>query len=302
MNKSLDILKAIYKPYRYTIKGKATILETTSGDFIIKPKEKDLKELYNYLISRGFSNFPNLVDASRKDVNVFEYIEDIRIPKEQKCDDLIDVIASLHNKTSYFKEVSEDTFKAIYEDIKSNINYLKNYFNTKYERGFNEVYMSPSTYEFMRNFYKVNASLDFCEHELDEWYNLVKNEKKIRVSVVHNNLELNHYLKGSKDAIISWEKYMIDTPIIDIVKLYKKEYENMNFSISLEKYFYKFPLLEYEKKLLFILIALPPEIKESDTELKKCENLSKVLDYVFKTEDLIRPYYAENEEEKQTNF
>ena len=85
MNKSLDILKAIYKPYRYTIKGKATILETTSGDFIIKPKEKDLKELYNYLISRGFSNFPNLVDASRKDVNVFEYIEDIRIPKEQKC-------------------------------------------------------------------------------------------------------------------------------------------------------------------------------------------------------------------------
>ena len=26
MNKSLEILKAIYKPYRYTIKGKTTIL------------------------------------------------------------------------------------------------------------------------------------------------------------------------------------------------------------------------------------------------------------------------------------
>ena len=48
MNRSLDILKDIYKPYRYTIKGKATILETTSGDFIIKEKNKDLNELYNY--------------------------------------------------------------------------------------------------------------------------------------------------------------------------------------------------------------------------------------------------------------
>ena len=29
MNRSLEVLKAIYKPYRYTIKGKATVLETT---------------------------------------------------------------------------------------------------------------------------------------------------------------------------------------------------------------------------------------------------------------------------------
>ena len=117
MNRSLEILKAIYKPYRYTLKGKATLLETTSGDFIIKPKKKDVSELYNYLISRGFDNFPKLIDASRRDVNVFEYVESIRMPKEQMCDDIIDLIASLHNKTSYFKEVSEDTYKANYEDI-----------------------------------------------------------------------------------------------------------------------------------------------------------------------------------------
>lgn len=118
MNK-LESIKSLYKPYRYTIKGKATILETTSGDFIIKPKKKDLVELYNYLTSRGFDAFPKIIDASRQEVNVFEYIDDLRMPKEQKCDDLIDVIASLHNKTSYFKEVSEDAYKAIYEDIKS---------------------------------------------------------------------------------------------------------------------------------------------------------------------------------------
>ena len=298
MNRSLDILKAIYKPYRYTIKGKATILETTSGDFLIKEKNKDLNELYNYLISRGFDNFPKLIDSSRKDINVFEYVESITMPKEQMCDDIIDLIASLHNKTSYFKEVSEDKFKSIYEDIKGNISYLKNYYDTLYEIGFSEVYMSPATYQLMRNFYKINAALDFCNREIDEWYELIRGEAKIRVSIVHNNLSIEHFLKGSREVLISWDNYLVDTPIIDIVKLYKNEYLNMNFSEILERYFYKFPLLPYEQKLLFILITIPPEIKTEDNIFMQCRENNKVIDYVFKTEDLIRPYYTEEEEEK----
>ena len=298
MNRSLDILKAIYKPYRYTIKGKATILETTQGDFLIKEKNKDLNELYNYLISRGFDNFPKLIDSSRKDINVFEYVESITMPKEQICDDIIDLIASLHNKTSYFKEVSEDKFKSIYEDIKGNISYLKNYYDSLYEIGFSEVYMSPATYQLMRNFYKINAALDFCNREIDEWYELIRGEAKIRVSIVHNNLSIEHFLKGSKEVLISWDNYLVDTPIIDIVKLYKNEYLNMNFSEILERYFYKFPLLPYEQKLLFILITIPPEIKTEDNIFMQCRENNKVIDYVFKTEDLIRPYYTEEEEEK----
>ena len=295
MNKSIEVLKSIYKPYRYTIKGKSTILETTCGDFIIKPKNKDINELYTYLTNRGFMNYPKIIDSSRDEVNVFEYVEDIKLPKEQKCDDLIEIIASLHNKTSYFKEVSEDRFKSIYEDVLSNINYLSNYYNTLYEIGFNEVYASPSNYIFMRNYYKLNSALEYAKSELENWYSLVTSETKIRVCLIHNNLELNHLLN---DKLISWDNYMIDTPVIDIVKLYKKEWKNINFSEILERYMYKFPLLEYEKKLLFILISMPPEIKKSDNEFEKCKVVSEVMDYVFKTEELIRPYNTKQEEEK----
>lgn len=295
MNKSIEILKSIYKPYRYTIKGKSTILETTCGDFIIKPKNKDINELYTYLTNRGFMNYPKIIDSSRDEVNVFEYVEDIKLPKEQKCDDLIEIIASLHNKTSYFKEVSEDKFKSIYEDIKSNISYLSNYYNTLYEIGFNEVYASPSNYIFMRNYFKINAALEYANSELDNWYSLVTNETKIRVCLIHNNLELNHLLNNK---LISWDNYMIDTPVIDIVKLYKKEWKNINFSEILERYIYKFTLLDYEKKLLFILISLPPQIKKSNNEFEKCKVISEVMDYVFKTEELIRPYNTKQEEEK----
>ena len=92
--------------------------------------------------------------------------------------------------------------------------------------------------------------------------------------------------------------YMIDTKVIDIVKLYKNEWKNINFSEILERYIYKFPLLDYEKKLLFILISLPPQIKKSNNEFEKCKVISEVMDYVFKTEELIRPYNTKQEEEK----
>ncbi|MEG0794705.1 MAG: hypothetical protein RSF02_02740 [Bacilli bacterium] len=295
MNKSLEVLKSIYKPYKYTIKGKATVLETTSGDFVIKEKNKDINELYNYLISRNFNNFPKIIDSSRKDVNVYEYLTSTKMPDEQKCDDLIDLISNLHNRTCYFKEVSEDKYKSIYEDILQNISYLKNYYNVKYEMYFSEIYMSPSHYLLMRNFSKIESALEFCEKELDSWYSLVKEETKIRVSVVHNNLELDHFIKSDQDYLISWDDYLIETPVLDIVKLYKKEYERLNFEEALQRYFNNFPLLEHEKKLLFILIALPPTLENAKTEFDLCKEIRKKFDYVFKTEKVLRPYYSEDE-------
>ena len=298
MNRSIEILNSIYKPYRYTIKGKSTIIETTSGEFIIKEKSKDIRKLYSYLESRGFTNFPKLVDASRKDVNVYEYINDIYVPKEQKYDDLIDTLALLHYKTSYYKEVSEDTYKEIYESIKSNIEYLKTYFDSLFELGFKEVFPSPSNYELLGNYSRIMSSLTYATRMLDEWYDLIKGETKIRVSIVHNNLEYNHFLENNGNYLISWDNYVIDTPIKDIVGLYKKEYRNINFSNCLNKYMDKYPLLEYEKKLLIILLIIPDVIKDADTEFNKCIECSKVLDYVIKTEELVRPYITQDKKDE----
>ena len=224
MNRSIDVLKEIYKPYRYTIKGNSTIIESTSGNFVIKPKTKDLKELFDYLNSRSFHNFPKLVDSSRSDTYVFEYLNDISMPQEQRIQDLITLVAKLHNKTSFYKEVSEDKYKSIYEDIKNNILYLKEYYNNLFDISYNDIYLSPSMYLFMRNYTKIKDCLLFCESELDKWYDLVKDIKRQRVSIVHNNLALRHFLRNEESYLISWDKALIDTPILDIVNLYKNEY------------------------------------------------------------------------------
>lgn len=294
MNRSIEVLKTIYKPYRYTILGKVTILNTTSGDFVVKEKkdDKNIRDLYNYLASRSFLNFPNLVDESREGVNVFEYVNDTVMPKEQKALDLIDVVASLHNKTTYYKIVTQDSFKEIYDNIKANINYLQNYYNEFYEKNIRDIYMSPSNYLLMCNISKIFSALEFCSSELDVWFSLVKDQSKKRVSLIHNNLSLDHFIKNEQEYLISWDNTRIDTPIMDLINFYKKEYFNVNFEVLFQRYLEKVSLTEDEKKLFFIIISLPKEIVFDDTEFNSCKRIREFLDYMYITEDLIRPYYA----------
>lgn len=298
MNDTDSLLKDLYKPYRYTIKGKSTILETTSGNVVVKKKgKKDYRELYAYLASRSFLAFPPLLDESRSDVNIFAYVPDTPMPKEQKALDLMELVSSLHQKTSYFKEVSEDTYKEIYEAIDANITYRRQSYDVMFEEGLQEVYMSPSTYAFMRHVSKLYAALDFAKNELDAWYALVGTLGKQRVSLVHHHLELDHYLRGEKEYLISWDDAKIDTPVLDLVTFYQKEYFDLDFDSLLKKYMERYPLREEEKKLFFLLISIPPQISESPDVFSACRHMREVLDYVYKTEELIRPYYTEEKKE-----
>ena len=297
MNNSLEILKNIYKPYRYTLKGNVTVLETMNGDFIVKKKTNDIKAIYNYLKSRNFDYFPKLIDDSRSDVNVFEYIKDVDMPKEQKALDLINVVSLLHNKTTYYKVVSDDVFKSIYDSIKSNIDFLKNYYENMFNTIENIEYMSPSEYLLIRNSSKIFSCLSFCEKELDEWFDLTKEDNKQRVSLIHNNLSLDHFIKNDKDYLISWDKSKIDSPVLDLINFYKNNYFDLDFETILNSYQSKYKLNESEKKLLFIVISLPLKYERKNNEFNSCTDVRNILDYLFKTEELVRPYYTVNQED-----
>ena len=293
MNK-LESLKSLYKPYRYTIRGKTTILETTSGNFVIKkrPKDKDLISIFNYLKTRGFDYFPNIYNEIRDDTYVYEYIEESEILNPQKSEDLITIVALLHSKTSYNKVVTEETYKEIYENIKNNIMYLKDYYLKYYELFLHDIYMSPSRYNFVRNYSKINSALIFSDSELDNWYSLVKEKKNERVSLIHNNLSLEHYIRNDKDYLISWDKSKFDTPILDLVKLYQSDYWKFDFSTLFNKYLSYNSLTEIEQKLFFVIISIPQEINFEGSEFECTKNMREKLDYLHKTEEFLAPYYT----------
>lgn len=289
MNNSLDEIKQEYKPYRVTKKKKVTILDSTSGSFVIKKKDNEkVKEAYNYLLSRNFDYFPRLFNNMRSDVNIFEYIEDTPMPLEQKASDMIDIVALLHNKTSYYKEITEDKYKEIYESLNNNILYTKNYYDTLYYRLIEEVLSSPSHYLLLRNMYKIFAALDYAHEELENWYELVKSEKKQRVAFVHNNLETEHFRRNTKSYLISWEKAKIDSPILDLINFYQKDYMKLDFESLFKKYMRSYSLNVEEQKLLFITLSIPPMIKLEGKEYKTVGEVRKQLDYIFKTENLIQ--------------
>lgn len=296
---NLELLNKLYKPYRITKLSNCTILESTEGKFVVKPKgEKNINELYNYLISREFNNFPSIVDYSRSDINIFEYLDNIDYPIEQKAQDMIKLVAKLHSKTSYSKEVREDKFKEIYENIKNNLDFYKQKYRSMLDEVEGEVFMSPSHYLFIRNYSKLSNQIKFCEDKLNEWYDSVKDKRETRVSVVHNNLSLDHYIKGSKEALISWDRATTDSPILDIYGLYEREGMNIEFDSILSTYMKNFPLSKEEKDLLLIMLCLPHDIIFEKNEFKSCEKIGKCLDYVYRTEELVRPYYLVDNKEQ----
>ena len=288
MNNALEELNDAYKPYRFTKKKKITIIESTSGTYVIKAKTNNqVKKAYNYLTSRNFDHFPHLVNTDRDDVNVFEYIDEINEPKEQKAEDLIDLVALLHNKTTYYKEITEDTYKEIYDNLKNNILYTKNYYDNLYNIYIEEIYPSPSHYLLIRNIYKIFSALDYASENLDDWYENTKTDLKQRVAFIHNNLETDHFLRNEEGYLLSWEKSKIDSPILDLITFYQNEYLNLDFVPILNKYLKSYPLKDNELKLFFIVISIPSIINMQDSEINNIKLLRDKLDYVYKTENLI---------------
>ena len=148
---------------------------------------------YNYLLSRSFDYFPRKI-LKDNDYSIYEYIEDIEEPIEQRILDVILLLTMLHSKTTFYKEIDIDNYKYIYEMVDSKLEYLFNYYSDVISLIERNVYMSPSGYLIARNINKIFESINYCKSELESWYELIKDKRKVRVVNIHNNLSIEHYL------------------------------------------------------------------------------------------------------------
>ena len=293
MREISNILKKYdLRAYKYEKNGKAIVTDTNNGKYVVKLKKRNNNNIYQYLNSRSFNYYPRILNSANDNYEITEYIEQIDMPSEQKLLDMIDLVTLLHNKTTYYKEATEDDYKKIYEDIKNNIEYLNSYYNDIITVIDSKVYMSPSEYLIARNITKIFSTLYFCEKKIEEWYKMVEKKDKQRVVVLHNNLSLDHFLRSKNAYLINWDKSKIDIPIFDLYKLYKKHALDYDFEILLKHYENKYPLSEDERILFFILISLPEKIEFTDNEFEMCKKISQEIELLYKTEKLILPYYS----------
>lgn len=275
----------------YLKKGKSIIVSDSNQKFVIKPKH-NRNEIFDYLNTRNFRYYPKIYDID-EDYEVVEYIDDTSIPKEQKMNDLVYLTSLLHSKTTYYKEVDEADYKTLYEDLLNNCEYLQEYYTDLITIIESRIYMSPAEYLLALNITLILDSINYCKEKINTWYGMVKDKEKtnkMRVSVIHNNLSLDHYLKNDNDYLISWDKSKIDIPIFDLYKLYLANINDFDFLNILKLYEKEYPLKDEELLLLYILVSMPLKIEFNDTEYNMCLRIQKEIDKLIKTNDLINNY------------
>lgn len=268
-------------------KGKCLIANINDKKYAIKDKSNDnIKSIYEYLSSRNFNYFPKLIVNNDK-YDIYEYIEEVDNPIEQKAYDMIDLISLLHNKTTYYREMDIDEYKEIYESVSYKINSRMNYYNNLMNMIEREMFMSPSHYLIARNISKIFGSLDYSKKNINEWYDLVKTKGKKRLVTLYNNTDLNHVIRNKDLYLLSWDKSKTGIPIYDIYNFYFKYYKVLDFKDLLKHYEARYPLLEEEKKLFNILISIPDEIDFKSNEMDNCKNVKKIIDYIYKSEIIV---------------
>lgn len=276
---------------KITIKNSARIIDTS---YVIKKKNKPLDNVYNYLLSRSFDYFPSVIKEDDENF-YYQYVDDIKEPKEQKMLDLINLISLLHNKTTFYKEVDIDHYKYIYESISNEIDETINYYNILMDNIDSTVYMSPSDYLIARNITIIFNALFYAKESINNWYKMVENVRKKRVVTIHNNLSLDHYLKADKPYLISWDKSTQDSPIYDLFSLYKNHYLDFEFSDILKIYLQKYPLTRDEMTLFLTLISIPDKIEYQDSVYRMVVSIRRLIDYIYKSRSLVEEYRVKQE-------
>ncbi len=277
----------------YRKKGKVTIIDTQDGKYIYKEGKLN-PQILNYLKSRSFDYMPSFLNSNNETYQLTSYIENLDIPKEQKILDMIRLISLLHSKTTHYKEIDLDYYEKIYEDLNGNLNYLYIYYTDLITVIESKIFMSPSESLLATNITKIYDTISKNKERLDKWHTLIKEKRKERQVVLHNNLKLDHFLESDIPYLISWDKAKIGSPIFDLYKLYQSHALDFDFDSLLHEYEKTYPLLKEEKELLFVLISLPDIINFKNTEYINCQNISKMIDKIYKTEMLILPKESKN--------
>ena len=263
------------KPLKYIKKGHIFIVETKDNKYVIK---KSNKNIYEYLINRDYNQLPKIIYLD--DYIIYEYEENIDTPIEEKILDIIYLVSLLHKKTCYYKNITKNDIKEIYEDILGNINFLKVYYDVLMTSIEAREIMNPSEYYLARNISLIYKSLDKCYKDINDWYKKYESLTSMRYTMNHNNLKLNHLINHH---LISFEDAKDNLPIYDLYKFYKETYNITDWYDVYLNYNKEFKLTGYEQGLLLVMLLIPSKIEFKNNEYDNTIMVSDEIEYLNTT-------------------
>lgn len=277
------------------------IVSKDDQKYLRKIRKSNKEELFEYLKNKGFQNFLPYIEQ-KKDYELYRYIEDIKIPKEDKAIELMYVLSLLHTTTTTYQDIDIDKMKELFETTKEKITFLRNYYLDLQDYIETKEFMSPAEQLLMRNISNFYKALNYSEYKLNSWYKVKEKTSKERIVQLHNNLSLEHFLKEDVAYLVNWDKAKKDYVIYDFINFYKHEYLNLEMTSLFELYQSKYQYTEEEQLLFESLISLPPQIIFNKTNYINTINTKNIVTYVIKTSEFLSKQNEENQESNHTEF
>ena len=292
MNKLKPILLAKnLHPLAFVKKGKVVIIEDKSQKVVLKLKTNN-SDIYKYLLSRKFNAFPRVLSDIEDDFEITEFIPDLSIKPEQKVNDLLLLLAELHQKTSYSKAVEMDEINYLYHDLKKKLLTARDYYYQLNDKIDKETFLSPGMYLLVRNIFILYSLIEYAIKNLDEWQKIIMEKKQMRYSLIYNNVLIDHLLVNRQKYLISWDQASFGMPIDDIKAFYHQYFSYLELEECLKQYQTINFLTEEEQKLLLVNLSIPPIMSLEGNNLDIIKKIKKEIDYMKK----IFHYYKNNDD------
>lgn len=300
MNNIKNLLtKYNYRVDKLTVNNNIRIINTQNGKYVLKEKKnKDTRELFRYLNSKGFNNYLDYINDDQDSFMIFPYIDEVEEELASRANDIIILDSLLHNKTTFYKSFTSEEVKTYYENKMDYIDTLINYYDNLRLVCEEQKFISPSLYLLLRNISWVFRSLDASKYFLNKWYEESIKKSSRRECVIHGNLELNHLVGTEDKFLISWDNAKVDTPVNDLINFYNNDFSKVPFKTLLSIYMKNNPLLKEEMYLLFSLMLVPNKIELNSEEVINTKKVYCLIERLISSNEIVSYYHSSNSDSK----
>lgn len=262
--------------------------------YYLKKVSYDIDKVFDYFKEIDFSYYGERINNNAANLMYcinYDYIGKIEGEK------LIEVLVSLQEKSCIINDYIENEKKEIYDNIHFMIEERMKYYLNLQDIIDDYDFPPPSYYLLVKNISKFYKLLHYSFIKLDEWYNNSDNKYR-EVFLISDVCFNNFYTDNDSSYFLDYGSGDRGVFIKDFVSFYRNELFNVEINCLFNLYCDKFLLKDFEKSLLFSLIAIPNEIFFSENYFIDTIKVRKVVDYVDYT---LKFLLEKDEKDKETD-
>ena len=282
---------------KITYKSNTQIIFNESNKYVKKIKRSNKQELFKYLKEKTFKNYLPIIEETNE-YEIYRYISEDDLPIEDKAIEITNTMSLLHILTTTYHENDLNQITEIYEQNNNKLLELKNYYLELQDYIETKEFFSPAEQLLMNNISNIYKAINYSKNKLDEWKQVVKNNKSLRYVQLHNNISLEHSLKEDTLYFINWDKSKKELAIYDFINFYKNDFQLLDMNSLFKIYQSKFTYTEDELLLFESVISIPPKIKFTKNNYINTLNARYVVDYLEKTNIFL---LKDNKEKQEDN-